>query len=105
MQVCLCFLDYSVSCKNASITSGNLKKIKKRELNRDGVLNVSVSDEDLSLYLEEVDHLLFGSNTPMFISKVEFISENDTEPNIVFDRVYYVRKLQFYKKTKRKVIF
>lgn len=44
-----------------------------------------------SLYLEEINNVLFGWNTPMYVAKIDSTKGSNTKPKIIYDCIDYVR--------------
>lgn len=83
---------HDVDYETIPIDYKTVKKITKRNL--DAVVKMRAFDKDLTLYLEEIDHVLFGSNTPMYLSKLETTDKNDSQKTIAYDQVYFVRNFE-----------
>lgn len=69
--------------------------LKKRAAKSEFELELKAFDENYINYLEENDSILFGWNTPMFVAKFNSSLSNDTESNIYYQKVHYVRKFSY----------
>lgn len=69
----------------------NDKKIRQKKF--DVASEHKIFDQKYTMYLEESDHVLFGWNTPMFIARVNPHDQNNTPPDIVYDRIQYVKTI------------
>lgn len=55
-------------------------------------IQLKAFNRNFVLYMEELDHILFGWDTPMFIARLNSTEQNGTDTSIIYDQIDYVKK-------------